>query len=101
MGEDKVWAIMRHKEQMHQMLLESLEKGWKTWSTQEAEVQLLRTDHENWKNQGPWFFKMDETNVNMIREELANDIYELVEQHMEEVNKLLDEFEDQQITTVV
>ena len=44
---------------------------------------------------------MDETNVNMIREELANDIYELVEQHMEEVNKLLDEFEDQQITTVV
>ena len=44
---------------------------------------------------------MDETNVNMIREELANDIYELATKHMEEINKMLDEFEDHQIATAV
>ena len=36
--------------------------------------------------QGPIFFKMDEVNMNMVREELANDIYELNVNHMEEIN---------------
>ena len=50
MGEDKVWAIMRHKEQMHQMLLESLEKGWKTWLNYNFYELTMRTarskDHD-------------------------------------------------------
>ena len=33
--------------------------------------------------------------------ELADDIYELTTQHMEEINRMLDEFEGQQIATVV
>ena len=44
---------------------------------------------------------MDETSMTTVREELANDIYELTAQHREEINKMLDEFEDQQIATAV
>ena len=51
--------------------------------------------------QGPIFFKMDEVNMNMVREELANDIYELNVNHMEEINRMLDEFEDQKIMTTI
>ena len=83
------------------MVSESLDKGWKTWSTQATELQLLRADHENRKKHGPRFFKIDETSINTVREELANDIYELIAQHKEEINKTLDKFEDKQITTTV
>ena len=44
---------------------------------------------------------MDETSMTTVRQELANDIYELTTQHTEEINKMLDEFEDQQIATAV
>ena len=102
MGEDKVHAILtRHKEQMRQMVFESLDKGWKTWSTQATELQLLQADHENRKKQGPGFLNVDETSINMVREELANDIYDLTAHHTEEINKMLDEFEDQQIATAM
>ena len=95
MGEDKVWAIlMRHREQMCHMVSESLDKGWKTWSTQATELQMPRADHENPKKQGSWFFKMDETSITTVRDDLANDIYELTTHHMKEINKMLDEFED-------
>ena len=83
------------------MVSESLDKGWKTWSTQATELQLLQADHENRKKQGPGFLNVDETSINMVREELANDIYELIAQHKEEINKMLDKFEDKQITTTV
>ena len=36
-----------------------------------------------------------------VREELANDIYDLTTQHTEEINRMLDKFEDQQIATTV
>mgnify|MGYP000656835513 CR=1 FL=1 len=83
------------------MLSESLDKGWKTWSTQATELQLLQADHENRKKQGPGFLNVDETSINTAWEELANDIYELATKHMEEINKMLDEFEDHQIATAV
>ena len=86
---------------MCQMVSESLDKGWKTWSTQATELQLLRADHENRKKHGPRFFKIDETSINTVREELANDIYDLTAHHTEEINKMLDEFEDQQIATAM
>ena len=83
------------------MILGLLDKGWKTWSTQAAELQLLRADHENWIKQGPRFFEMDDASINTIREELANNIYELIAQHIEEINMMLDKFEDQQVAIVV
>ena len=44
---------------------------------------------------------MDEASINTVREEFANDLYKLIVQHMEEINRILDEFEDQQIATRV
>ena len=40
---------------------------------------------------------MDEACINTVRDELTNDIYELIVHHIEEINKMLDEFEDPQI----
>ena len=44
---------------------------------------------------------MDEASINTVREEFANDLYKLIVQHMEEINRMLDEFEDLQIATAV
>ena len=66
---------------MCQMITDSLENGWKTWSNQVSELQLLRADHENKKKQGEGFFKLDEASITTVWEELANDIYELTTHH--------------------
>ena len=98
MEEDKVRAILTgHREQMHQMVFESLGKGWKTWSTQAAELQLA--DHENRKKARVRMLQneLKQASITTIRDELANDIYELIVHHIEEINKMLDEFEDPQI----
>ena len=102
MGEQKVqFKLSRHKEKMRQMIIDLLDKGWKTWSIQAAKLQLLRDDHENKKKQGQAFFKMNEASITTIRDELANDIYELITHHKEEINKLLEEFDDKQITIAI
>ena len=82
-------------------VLKSLDKGWKTWSAQAAELQLLRADHDNRKKQGQGFFKMDEVAITTVQEELAKDLYEFSTSHMEEITKLMEEYEDQQMATVV
>ena len=67
MGEDKIPAILRrHKLNTLKMVSESMEKGWKTWSAQAVELQLLRADKENWKAQGQGFFKMTEEAISTI-----------------------------------
>ena len=67
MGEDKIRAILRrHKLNTLKMVSESMEKGWKTWSAQAAELQLLRADRENRKAQRQNFFKMTEEAITTI-----------------------------------
>ena len=83
------------------MVIDSLDKGWKTWLTQAAELQPLQADHENWKKHGQGFFKMDEASITVTWEELETDIYELTTRHKEEIHKMLEEFDDQQIATLV
>ena len=80
------------------MITESLENGWKTCSNQAAELQLLRAYHENKKKKGHRFLKMDEASITTVQDELAKDIYELTTHHEDEINKMLKEFDDQQIT---
>ena len=83
------------------MITDSLDNGQKMWSTQAIELQLLRANHKNRKKQGHGFFKMDEVSITMVRDEFANDIYELTTHHKEEINKLLEEFDDKQITIAI
>ena len=58
-SQEKVRAILkRHIINTLKMVKESMDKGWKTWSAQAAELQPLRVDRENRKAQGQGFFKM-------------------------------------------
>ena len=71
MGKEKVQAIlMWHKEQPRLMVSKSLDKGWKTWSTQATELQILRADYKN-RKEGWGFFKMDDNNIQLLREDLT------------------------------
>ena len=50
MGVEKIWAILgQHKKNMHQKIIESLEQGWRTWSThwQVEALKSFRADQEN------------------------------------------------------
>ena len=83
------------------MVSESMEKGWKTWSAQAAELQLLRADRENRKAQGQGFFKMTEDAISTIQEDIVKDLSDIAACHKEEVNRLMQEFDKHDIDTVV
>ena len=98
MGEDKIRAILRrHKINTLKMVTESMEKGWKTWSAQAAELQLLRADRENRKAQGHGFFKMTEEAISTIQEDIAKDLSDITTCHHEEINRLMQEFDKHDI----
>ena len=102
MGEDKIGAIVRrHKLNMLRMVSESIEKCWKTWSAQAAELQLLRADRDNWKAQGQGFFKMTEEAISTIQEDIAKDFSDIKAYHQEEMNRLMQEFDKHDIDTAV
>ena len=102
MGEDKIRAILRrNKLNTLKMVLESMDKGWKTWSAQAAELQLLRADRENRKAQGQGFFKMTEEAISTVQEDIAKDLSEIPTCHQEEVNRPMQEFDKHDIDTTV
>ena len=102
MGEDKIRAILRrHKLNTLKMVSESMEKGWKTWSAQAAELQLLRANKENRKAQGQGFFKMTKEAISIIQEDIARDLFEIAACDQEEVNRLMQEFDKHGIDTNV
>ena len=102
MGEDKIRAILRrHKLNTLKMVSKSMDKGWKTWSAQAAQLQLLRADRENRKAQGQGFFKMTKEAISTIQEDIAKDLSEIAACHQEEVNRLMQEFDKHDIDTAV
>ena len=102
MGEEKIRTILkRHKLNTLKMVTESMDKGWKTWSAQAAELQLLRADRDNRKAQGQGFFKMTEEAISTIQEDIAKDLYDMAACHREEIGRLMQEFDKHDIDTVV
>ena len=98
--EEKVKPIIEaDKLKTLSLVPESLNKGWKTWSTEAAESQLLRADKENRKAQGQGFFKITEVDISTVQEDLARDLYELAVSHREEVPRVMDEFDAHDIDT--
>ena len=97
MGEEKI----RHKLNTMKLVTESMDKGWKTWSAQAAELQLLRTDRDNWKAQGEGFFKMTEEAISTLQEDIAKDLYDIAACHQEEVSRIMHEFDKHKIDTIV
>ena len=83
------------------MVTESMDKGWKTWSAQAAELQLLRADRDNRKAQGQGFFKMTEEAISTVQEDIAKDLYDMAACHRKEIGRLMQEFDKHDIDTAV
>ena len=99
---DKVQAIVgRHRSQTKKMIDESLEKGWKLWSAQAAELQLLRADRNNRQVQGPGFFKMAQKDIDTIHEDIIKDMDEIAAFYREEIQRIMQEFDKHDIGTSV
>ena len=71
------------------MVKESIEKGWKAWSAQVVELQLLRADRENRKAQGHGFLKLLDEAITTVQEDIAKDLYEMAAYHKEEVSRIM------------
>ena len=100
MTQEKVQAVIwRHRLNTLQLVDESLEKGWKTWSA--AELWLLRTERENQKAQGSGFFKMSEEAIAIVQEDIAKDICEIAAFYKEEINMIMQEFDKHDVDTSV
>ena len=78
-----------------------MNKGWKTWSTQAAELQLLQADRENRKAQGQGFFKMIDEAISSLQEDIAKDLYDMAVVHREEASRIMQEFDKHDVNTVV
>ena len=102
MNEDKVLPVLKtHKLKTLKLVVNTLDKGWKTWSVQATELQLLRADRDNRKTQGLGFFKMKEEAISIVQEDIARDLYDMVASHREEITRLMQEFDNHEIDTSV
>ena len=95
MGEEKVRPILS-------VVIESRDKGWKTWSAQTTELQLLRTTMTTGRSRvGQGFLKMDEAAITGVQEEIARDLYELSTSHREEIVKLMENYDGHHMATAL
>ena len=76
-------------------------RGWQAWSTQVVELHIFHADQENRWKEGKGFFKFNKLSITTIRMELANDYHSLSQPHSMEIQKLLEEFGDDQLQLVV
>ena len=68
---------------------------WREWSRQATE--LHRADAENREKTGDHFYKIDEERIITIREELVDDFYAIAQVQTDEIQKLLEGFEDDRL----
>ena len=93
--------MVKHKIQLNQKVEEALARGWQEWSTPAAELQVFRADAENWKKEGRGFYKMDESNIQVLREDLTDEFQALASTHTTAIGNLLEEFNDDQLLLVL
>ena len=74
---------------------------WEHWSKEVAKLQILRADVKNRKKSGDNFYKMDEESIITIQEELSKDFYVLAQIQIGGVQRLLKEFEDDQLSATL
>ena len=100
LGVDRIRLIMSAwRDRAQTSINECSEKVWKEWSQQAAELQTLRADAENRMKAGDKFYKMDEESIVTIREELSEDFFALVEEHLREIEGLVERLDDRQLET--
>ena len=99
---DKVQHIIwKHRAQAKKMIDDSLAEGWKLWTAQAAELQLLRADKINRQVQGPGFFKMAQKDIDSIQEDIMKDMDEIAAFYKEEIQRIMQEFDKHDIGTSV
>ena len=96
--EDHINAlVMKQRQLLNRKIDETLDAGWKAWSAQAAELQVLRADAENRQKEGKGFLKMDKNNIALVREDLEEDFRALADGHTKAITALLEEFNDDQM----
>ena len=83
------------------MIDDSLAQGWKLWTAQAAELQLLRADKSNRQVQGAGFFKMAQKDIDNIQEDIMKDMDEIAAFYREEIQRIMQEFDKHDIGTSV
>ena len=82
---------------MTEKLEECVVVVWREWSEQAGELQVFRADTKNREKSRDHFYKMDEQSIITIQEELSEDFYAQAQAQNDEVQKLLEEFKDDQL----
>ena len=101
-GEERINVlVMKQRQILNRKVDETLAAGWKQWSAQAAELQVLWADAENRRKEGKGFYKMDDNNIQMIREDLTEDFHALADAHTKAIGTLLEEFNDDQMLLMI
>ena len=58
--------VMKQRQKLNRKIEETLATGWKQWSAQATELQVLRADAENREKEGRGFYKMGDNSIQMI-----------------------------------
>ena len=94
MGETRIKAIVaNHQLKLNRKVKEALARGWQEWSAQAAELQVFRANTENWK-EGRGFYRMDESSIQILREDLTEEFQALAKTHTTAIEQLLEELID-------
>ena len=98
MAETRIKAlVVKHRQWFNSKIEETLARAWQEWSAQAAELQVLRTDAKNQRKEGRGFYKMDENNIQLLREDLTKDFHALAKSHTAAIEQLLEDFNDDQM----
>ena len=94
--EDRInTLVMKQCQKLNRKMDKTLVAGWKQWSAQATELQVLRANTENRRKEDRGFYKMDGTSISMIREDLEEDFHALADGHTKAISLLLEEFNDE------
>ena len=98
MGETRIKAIVaKHRLTLNCKVEEALARGWNEWSAEGAELQVFRVDTENRRKEGRGFYKMDENNIQILREDLTEEFHAFAKTHTMTIGHVLEEFNDDQM----
>ena len=96
--EDRInTLVMKQRQLLNRKIDETLDAGWKKWSAQAAELQVLRADAENRQKEGKGSLNLDKNNIGLVREDLEEDFYAVAYGHTKAITALLEEFSDDQM----
>ena len=86
---------------MKEKLEECLVAIWKEWLVHAVELQVFFVDAENRAKSEEIFYKMDEESIITIREELSKDFQAMAKVQTDEIRKILEECEDDQLQLIL